>query len=275
MATKVQWKQPDGNGNFEVIHHETSADVVRYSDTTVADVLDNTTILTASAFMESLLSAEDAFEARAILKVGRENFFDESGKRWSNTSSLLSSEQKKFGESSMYLNGSANLRQVTGITLGGKDFSMALWFYVPSSGTTSRFFCGGDSSTRFLTGSDSGTLTWFWAYSGTTVFNNTTTSAIPTGVWNHLELDYRNSDNKLFLFLNGEKADEQVVSSLATPLTMPIYLGKHPTNDNYNFTGYIDEFIITEQLLHSADFTPPSAPYSFDSDTTVALLHFE
>ena len=275
---KAQWKQPDGNGDWEVIHHETSADVVRYSDTTVADVLDNTAILAASSFMESLLAAEDASEAREILRVGRENFYDEGGRRWSNTSSLLSSTEKKFGESSMYLNGSANLRQTAGITLGGKDFAISCWAYASAASTAGQgFFCWGEDKTEgFQCYRDASNLTAFATIIGDTLAGTAAADrpTFPTGQWNHIEVDYRQSDNTFFFFFNGELVNSQIDANFASARTFPFYIGYTLRGTAY-FTGYIDEFIITEQLLHSADFTPPSAPYSFDSDTTVALLHFE
>ena len=42
---EVQWKHPDGTGGYEVIHYETTAEMVTYSDTTVARVLSDTGVL--------------------------------------------------------------------------------------------------------------------------------------------------------------------------------------------------------------------------------------
>lgn len=275
---KAQWKHPDGKGGFYVVHHETKAEVVKYSDTTVAAVLDKTDIPSASAFMKSLLAAEDAFAAREILKVGKERVFDETGKRWTPTSIMISPTEKKFGESSLYLNGSAYLRQMNGITLGGKDFAIAGWIY-PSAVNTVQYFIswGNDADTRLNVGigSNGGILHWICSIGGTSIFNDDSSGSCSAKEWMHVEIDYRNSDNKIFLFLNGIKADERTVTGLSTARTMVFHIGKHTTSSNYNFKGYVDEIFITEELLHTEDFTPPTAPYEFDSDTTVALLHFE
>lgn len=276
---KAQWKHPDGKGGFYVIHHETKAEAVLYSDTTVAAVLDKTDIPSASTFMKSLLAAEDAFAAREILKVGKERIFDEKGKRWTPTSTLISPTEKKFGESSLYLNGSAYLRQMNGITLGGKDFTIAGWIYPSTVQTTkSQYFIGwgNDGNTRINAGIGStGVLRWFCQIGGTEIFNYESSESCSAKEWMHVEIDYRNSDNKIFLFLNGIKADERTVTGFSTARTMIFHIGKHSTSTDYNFKGYVDEIFITEELLHTEDFTPPTAPYEFDSDTTLALLHFE
>ena len=274
---KAQWKHPDGKGGFYVVHHETKAEAVLYSDTTVAAVLDKIDIPSASTFMKSLLAAEDAFAAREILKVGKERVFDETGKRWAPTAIMISPTEKKFGESSLYLNGSAYLRLMNGITLGGKDFTIACWIY-PSAVNSIQYFIGwgNDEDTRLnVSIGSTGLLRWHCIIDGTKIFSYDSSESCSAKEWVHVEIDYRNSDNKIFLFLNGIKADEQTVTGLSTARTMIFHIGKISISTDYNLKGYIDEFLITEELLHTENFTPPTAPYEFDSDTTLALLHFE
>ena len=61
---------------------------------------------------------------------------------------------------------------------------------------------------------------------------------------------------------------------LSEPLKfLPVYIGIGPHSPYYNFTGSIEEFLITEKLLHDEEFTPPDKPYKKDKFTKV-LLHF-
>ena len=76
------------------------------------------------------------------------------------------------------------------------------------------------------------------------------------------------------LFINGKKVSENTVELLSEPLKfLPVYIGTSPYSPYINFTGNIEEFLITEKLLHEEDFTPPDKPYKKDKFTKV-LLHF-
>lgn len=189
---------------------------------------------------------------------------------------MLSTTQKKFGETSLYVNGAAYLRYVPGITFGGKDFAIAAWVYAPSATSAINFYLGwGDSDTRILIGRTADNF--FRGLIGDALHTATPDASRPTfttNQWNHIEVDYRQSDNTLFFFFNGELVDSQADANFATARTFPFYIGYALRSTTY-FTGYIDDFFITEQLLHSENFEPQTEPYAFDSDKTIALLHFE
>lgn len=277
MAENYRWNHPNGSGGFIPMNFATSAAAVSYGSSTVKEALDDFNESSgASSFMKTLLNAADATAARKILRVSREDFFDETGGRWDAINAILSAEESKFGTSSYYGNGSSSyLSNGAGITLGGKDFAIACWFYVPAASTTARaIFSWGNSSTRLAAGQNaSNKFYWALVVSGSTLFS-TASTAVPAGSWQHVEIDYRNSDNKLFLFWNGELIDTQTISELSTARTMPFMIGANTNNLSAALKGYIDEFLITEKLLHTANFTVPTSTYSLDS-STIALLHFE
>ena len=164
------------------------------------------------------------------------------------------------------------------ITLGGKDFTIAFWLYAPAASTTWQFFFSWGTNTDYTAISrDANNKLLIDALSnGSTVFSPAAADrvAFPTAQWNHIELGYRNSDNTILLFLNGTLVYSNTNATLSTPQNLPIYIGYNPMNSAYYYVGYIDEVLITEKLLHTANFTPPTDPHSADSDT-IALLHFE
>lgn len=214
----------------------------------------------------------------ALLHFGIDKISDETGAFWYN-SATLSTAQKKFGTKSLYCTGK-NLQRMSSLKLGGKDFTIAGWFYAPATKTTTNtvFSWGQNSTGRLQTFIDSNNHISFNLYvNGTykiTFEMSDETTSFTTGQWNHVELDYRNSDGAFFLFFNGTLAHTGTDTSLQTARTLPFVLGGNLDNPEYAFDGYIDNFLITNQLLHDADFTVPSDPYTAD-DKTLALFNFE
>ena len=157
MEKNVRWKHPDGAGGFTELNLPSSAELVAYGAGTVKDELDNLSATTgASAFMRSLLRANDAVEARSLLKVGREDIFDEVGNRWNSLSACPDTSIKKFGAKSLHTPGSGYLIKPTGLTLGGKNFAIAFWAYAPSASTAAQnFFCWGTKTDCTLISRDS------------------------------------------------------------------------------------------------------------------------
>lgn len=278
MATKAKWKMPDGEGGFYVIHHATAAEMVKYGSTTVKSFLDNLPVMNASTFMKTLLTKTDAEAVRSYLKVGRETIFDESGWRWSNSTGRLVETRSKFGTGSWYnANGYLNKRSVT---LGGGNFAVSCWCWTSSSSTsTQTFFSWGDSSTRFYVSRNSSNKIYCgYTYSGTVQIGSGTNTlpSCPSSDWFHLEIDYRNSDQTLFAFVNGEMIlSSSSTTGLTSASTKSFYIGANASDTSNAFSGYIDEFLITNRTLHTSNFTPPTAPYTYNSTYDLALLHFE
>lgn len=282
MATQAQWKQPDGAGGFDVIHHETSAEMVTYNGSTVKDYLDNAASTSISAQVRGLLSAEDAEEARQILNVSPDPFFDESGNRWHYTSGVsLSDEYAKFGTTSLKLSGSSTyLRRIKEVTLGGADFTIAFWAYATKASTSGQgLLSWGETNNHLLMYRDSSNAAAIGTtYNGNSLVATTSRPDFTTGQWNHVEICYRQSGNELRFFFNGKLVDSRTGTNkeeaFSTARTFPLYIGYSIKSANY-FNGYINEFLISKSCLHTAAFNTalPTFPYAVDSNTT-ALLHF-
>ena len=280
MAQNVRWKHPDGAGGFTELNLPSSAEIVEYNGSTVKNELDNLSATTGvSAFMRRLLRANDAVEARSLLKVGREDIFDETGNRWNSLSACPDTSIKKFGAKSLHTPGSGYLIKPTGLTLGGKNFAIAFWAYAPSASTAAQALCslGTNKNSIKIFRDSSNKLTTSCAENGSFVFSPASDERVtfPTAQWNHVELDFNYSSGRIYLFLNGSLVCSTTACTLfSTAQAFPFYIGYDIYSASYYFNGYIDEILVTEKLLHTANFTPPSAPYDLDSDT-LALLHFD
>ena len=278
MEKNVRWKHPDGAGGFTELNLPSSAEIVAYGAGTVKDELDNLSATTGvSPFMGKLFRANNAVEARSLLKVGREDIFDETGNRWNSLGAVCSPSEKKFGTNSLYMQASY-LMLPTGITLGGKDFTIALWCYIPSAKTAANpIFNWGTSTSKIHVFIDQNNhFALLTSANGSTVINvamSSRTCAFTAGTWNHVELDYENATGTFYLFFNGSLIQTGTDTSFQTARSLPIFIGCDVSASS-KFTGYIDEFFVTEKLLHTANFTPPTAPCDLDGNT-LALLHFD
>ncbi len=279
MEKNVRWKHPDGAGGFTELNLPSSAEIVAYGAGTVKEELDNLSATTGvSAFMRRLLRANDATEARALLNVAREDFFDEAGNRWNSINAYLSTDAKKFGSRSMHTNGNGYLILPTPFALGGKDFAVAFWFNPTPKSATSTFFYWGNTSSSVniqilvqLTAKNY--FRFLDAHTGTKLGEYVATTAISTD-WHHVELDYQQSSNTMYVFLDGVNVlSYNAATSCGTATYNTFILGAAKNGTAYT-TGYIDEFFVTEKLLHTAGFTPPTAPCDLDGNT-LALLHFD
>ena len=244
------------------------------NDFTDADKTKLDNLPNISVFMKALLETNDATEARALLNVAREDIFDETGNRWNSLGAVCSPSEKKFGTNSLYMQASY-LMNPTGITLGGKDFTIALWCYAEIA--VNPIFNWGTSTSKIHVFIDQNKhFALITSANGSTVINvamSSRTCAFTAGTWNHVELDYKNATGTFYLFFNGSLIQTGTDTSFQTARSLPIFIGSDVSASS-KFTGYIDEFFVTEKLLHTANFTPPVAPYDL-TPKTLALLHFD
>lgn len=207
--------------------------------------------------------------------------FDECGNVWSVIGKpTLDKVCSKFG-TAMHFDGETFLRLDKGITLGGSDFSVACWAYSTTSDYSRiMFYIGSLYSTKqnryifTIRDSSEEKFRHALAMGKETTFAENIEPAIQDEFF-HFELDYKNETKTLFLFINGKKVSENTVEPLSEPLKfLPLYIGTSPYAQYVNFAGNIEEFLITEKLLHDEDFIPPDKPYERDKFTKI-LLHFD
>lgn len=262
----VIWKQPDGNGGYYAIYHETKAELVKYSDTTVANVLNNLPMSNVSEYMQGLLSTTDAATMRKVLGVNRAIVYDECPMNW------LTSGRPAVSDGKITFGGSAYARRASSVTLGGSNPFTVEFSGTANIDTTSgaTIFCclysDDNYRPRIVSYQNVGRLAW--------VENGTTTTIDATdNIYNearHLAMSYDGATVRFFSDGVLAGSFDQVLAEKR----YQVYLGT-----GYYSTGYsqgkvsLGEVRISDICRYSANFTPP-ARHEVD-EHTLTLLHFD
>lgn len=185
----------------------------------------------------------------------------------------ISTAQAKFGNSSMYFGGSQFLTfQNLIFILGTSDFTIDWWEYCISP------------EIRFSINSlnTAGYSNLYVGYNKTGIYSTTEvgswnvlsqSNAFPTNVnniWNHFAL-VRNG-NVLILYKNGVNSFEY--DSFSPNFVNGdglCFIGTNRLSDNKFFTGYIDEFRVSNVARWTSNFTPPTEPYSVSPNMYVKI----
>ena len=191
-------------------------------------------------------------------------FTDETGKSWTRYGNAqISTTQAKFGGASGYFDGTGDYLQTVSsedFNFGTGDFTISLWFYwsVRSglhsiiSNNLASFAAG---AVTIVANTDK--RIEFALYGVGSIL--TASGSINTGAWTHLEVS--RSAGVLNIFING-------ALSKTSALTAAVNFGVSGTligwaRYNTYFNGYIDDLVVLKgEALHTAAFTPPTAPYS-------------
>lgn len=187
-----------------------------------------------------------------------------------NNGVIISTAQSKFGGSSFYFDGSAYLT-APGYNFGAEDFTIDWWEYATSSNAGTRFasnFCETYST-------QAGGILLHVNEDGLRVYASSATN----GNWNLLSYQVSGSNilnqwvhraavrsgNTLFLFINGTLEYSYTLSgSIGYNSALPMCIGGWAVDapgSGYLFTGYIDEFRVSNVARWTNNFTPPTEPY--------------
>tara|TARA_R100000988_G_scaffold103640_1_gene83848 strand:+ start:247 stop:2937 length:2691 start_codon:yes stop_codon:yes gene_type:complete len=179
---------------------------------------------------------------------------------------------KKYGTGSIYFDGSGDYLRTSSGTyiLGTTDFTLEFWAYYADASTTKGIFHLWDGSTtsnyslalyhagseyvfNFKNGVDgtpSGTIT-------------STGGAISNSTWHHVAIV--RYDNTLKLYVNGTAVTSGTDVSGYNFVMDDLEIGTH-WDSNYTFTGYIDDWRITNgSARYTGNFTPPNAALPLDT----------
>ena len=205
-----------------------------------------------------------------------EDFTDEGGTTWStNGTPTISADQSKIGEKSLYLDGSSYIQSdinANVFNFANNDFTIACWIYPTTTGRKAVFAMSSDQkiATDILYGQGSANL-WFsstgnsWNIlqsdsSGT----NSGQGTIPINIneWTHIA--YVRNGTNVRMYVNGQIAKDVTLSSADISVNWSGSDGFRIGcwgNGSYKYTGYIDEFIVTNNIALWEDaFTPPTEP---------------
>jgi len=190
-------------------------------------------------------------------------------------SASISSNQSKYGSSSLYFNGSTDLLNVgTGsavnyppLNLGNSDWTLEFWCNPISSSLTSKIIYASYGATtsatnRYLFRFSNGK---FGFYHRVANLQYNTVSNIPFGTWSHIAITRQNSTIRIFL--NGvlENTITGWTRSFdSDPSHAPTIGGYWQDASTYGpqgwYKGYLDDFRITKNVaLYTANFTPPGS----------------
>ena len=180
----------------------------------------------------------------------------------------LNSNIYKFNSCSLYLNGSSYI-YLENLSINS-DFTIEFFAYPTSS--KKGYLFGGFNSNYGTSGYN--TNYWFaldiYQYSKLSpcliLYANDTdgNKILNLNNWNHLAVTY--SNNLVNVFLNGNIA---LSKSISVKLGGSFSIGTNPIKSEC-FTGYIDEFRISNIVRYTSNFNPPE--YSFLSYTNTNSL---
>jgi hypothetical protein len=120
-------------------------------------------------------------------------------------------------------------------------------------------------------GQNNTTLTMAFYTGGSSYFIMTSSVALQGRVWNHIAVT--RSGNSWYMFLNGVQVANTTQSVTIISNTTPLYVGGEPFY-NQMFTGYISNLrIVKGTAVYTSAFTPPSAPLTAITNTSVLLSY--
>ena len=179
------------------------------------------------------------------------------------TGDELSTTQKKFGATSLYVADNVIVSSSDGFDMGTGDFTMEAWFYFTTFATSFALFDQWDSSgsTRnqlWHSTSTDGKLAWY--YAGTSNFASAN-PAVSTGAWTHIAL-VRHSGT-LKMYINGTAESNTASHSGQFGRSHTMYFGDQHGGGAGAPQYYMDDLRITKGLArYTANFTAPTTAHS-------------
>ncbi|RPI79748.1 MAG: LamG domain-containing protein [Desulfobacteraceae bacterium] len=211
------------------------------------------------------------FSANSILAVDNTVLYlqgegatikDTSGKNYQitiNGNTMISTTQKKFGNSSIYFDGSGDYLTVPASAdwdFGSGDLTIDSWIQIDRLGAH-QVFCIGYGY-LYIWDKNNGANSGFFLYNGPSSYVqlNWRSDALP-GEWIHFAVV--RSGNTAKVYENGvQKASANFAGSFHNNNT-GFWIGQLNWTAGTPFKGYLDEFRITKgQALWTANFTPPA-----------------
>lgn len=197
------------------------------------------------------------------------DFLDESGHVWlANGNAQLDTAQKKFGLSSMLLDGTGDwveTRDHSDLTFGASNFTIDFWFR--TTGNNMYLYGQSDSTPTSTTISVYGYVTAAGAirasfYSGSTSYFVDSPNGFNDGNWHHYA-SIRNGNN-LYVAVDGTLYGPTSVTGLSVnDSSQKFAIGKLGDHASNLYSGHIDEFRISNGIARwTANFTPPSSEYA-------------
>lgn len=180
-----------------------------------------------------------------------------------NNGAEISSEQSKFGVKSFYFAGNSSLTFDSSVCdFKDGDFTVDWWEYQTVTPKGARFCTQLKANTGFSVGNGGTSLNLNKSYKtpGWDVINASSVLSASVNEWTHWAVERYGTS--ILVFKNGQKAYEKSIGDITLEIDLSISsaIGVNAGNNQF-FTGYIDEFRISDVARWTEDFTPPTEPY--------------
>jgi len=261
----------------------------------------NNTVTSAAGYDNTLVAQGDPYLSSVVLLIpgsgaptGSTLVQEQMGLvgALTNTNVVYSLAASKFGSSSLYFNGAAQLSYAaTSVySFGTSDFTVECWW--KSNGTQTQyapifsqsFFTGtpaaGTWGLKVVGNSTGPQLTW--NVSGTLTNLDVTTVSVDDGNWHHIAAV--RSGTNVYIFVDGVQQATTTISSgqVFGNTGNPLVVG-YESRDNAYINGYVQDLRITVGIArYTAQFVPPGFSQNTESnfidvteDKTVLELNFE
>lgn len=183
-----------------------------------------------------------------------------------NGGAAVSTEQSKFGGSSLYFDGSAHLAiDAINILPADSDFTVDWWEYRTTSAEGSVVFhqpvkAKDGTGTIFGYGYQGDVNVYMGNVSGSfNIAGQTSMGAEVLNAWSHRAVV--RSGSTFYLFADGVLQNTftstESLAHKATP-----YIGRYDSGNYLYYQGYIDEFRISDVARWTSNFTPPTSEYN-------------
>jgi len=164
-----------------------------------------------------------------------------------NTNCVLSTDNQKYGPSSIYFNGTSAKLEISDIStleLGSSDFVVSMWFYQTANTDDKALlskYNAGTGRAPIMVVTEAGNYKVYFSYTGSAWDASIVIGTMTAAVWHHLVI--ARAGNTCRAYLNGVKAssDATLTSSLYDN-TDAWLIGQHTST--YFWNGYISEFIM-------------------------------
>jgi hypothetical protein len=173
---------------------------------------------------------------------------------------------KKFGTASAEFDGTGDYLSIpdnADFDLSGGEWSIDFWIRPTStSGTQTIYYQETNASNYMTLTMENSGATYVKAQleivSGATVVLLTGPGSIKKNTWTHVEVT--NSAGKYYVFINGQKKATKTDADLAANYTGSVFIGANASGASA-FSGYLDEFRVSNVARHITDFAVESGPY--------------
>ena len=162
-----------------------------------------------------------------------------------------------------YLSAAGN----TAFDFGTGDFTVEAWVYLPATQTQFAVIaCQASTGNAWYLSFGTGNTVTFSNYATSYI---TSSSAVSNNTWSHVAVS--RSGTSLKMFINGAEVGS-ATNSVSLGVTANLFVGFNSATQYFN--GYLSNFrIVKGTAVYTANFTPPTAPLTAITNTSL-LLNF-